>query len=153
MVTTATINNGASSPAAAADNPRTPYKKKARNSKVPKRGLQKRKKLLLVYIELLMRSICNSAEKTPSPIIQLKRKVEKPTMPSSRPLYRTLHPINIRCESSMRSMGKVGSVESVACALSTIFLTFASFGDTRRETGDRTPETRCTPQHASNPLQ
>jgi hypothetical protein len=109
MVTTALVKNGASSPAtipATRGEPASIQKKKSQARKK-----KQRLSPLLVYIELLMRSIARQKTLPTFPHHSADR---KSTMPSSQPLCRTLHPINIPKRRRCGRWGNVKASESVA---------------------------------------
>ena len=122
----------------------SPYKKKARHQqkKVPSEK-KKAKTLISPCLHRTFDAIDNPAENpshfSRSPIIQL---TGKSTMPSSQPLYRTLHPINITKTSSMRSMGKWESIEIGRLRAFVVFLSNLPSSIFRQETDRRTPH--CT---------
>jgi hypothetical protein len=117
MVTTALLKNGASSPATIPTTRGEPAsiqkKKQGINKKKSPQARKKKQRLppLLVYIELLMRSITRQKTLPTFPHHSADR---KSTMPSSQPLYRTLHPINIPKRRRCGRWENVKASESVA---------------------------------------
>lgn len=123
----------------------SPYKKKARHQQKKKSQARKKKAKTLSSpcLHRTFDAIDNPAENpshfSRSPIIQL---TGKSTMPSSQPLYRTLHPINITKTSSMLSMGKWESIEIGRLRAFVVFLSNLPSSIFRQETDRRTPH--CT---------
>lgn len=118
-------------------------KKQGTNKKKVPSEKKKAKTLSSPCLHRTFDAIDNPAENpshfSRSPIIQL---TGKSTMPSSQPLYRTLHPINITKTSSMRSMGKWESIEIGRLRAFVVFLSNLPSSIFRQETDRRTPH--CT---------
>jgi hypothetical protein len=119
-----------------------PYKKSKASTKKLSQARKKKQRLppLLVYIELLKRSI--NRQKT-LPTFPHHSADRKSTMPSSQPLYRTLHPIN-----TYKVVDEVDGKMSRHRNRSLLYCSLWYFSNL--PSSDKRQSGRCTPHHAND---